>query len=121
MVASLVQDIFKVLAQTEGCLEPLESRLIPTVSSILDAPMSTQREANDDPTTSVSPGLKAVALDILQTVVRSAAFAKGEPNSLSQIMMTRAFPAALNVTMNTDDNAVMQVDLICSDLFFLNT
>jgi len=115
VVASIVQDIFKVLAQTEGCLQPLEARLVPTLTSILDAPMTTASTANSEAgggTTGggggATPGLKAVALDILQTVVRSAAFVKSETNAMSDLMMNRAFPAALNVTTNTDDNSVMQ-------------
>ena len=58
----------------------------------------------------VSTGLKAVALDILQTVVRAAVVVNGgRSDCLSEVMMTRAFPAALHATTNTDDNSVMQV------------
>lgn len=38
MVASLAQDIFKELAQIEGCQGPMQMRLIPTLVSIMQAP-----------------------------------------------------------------------------------
>lgn len=38
MVASLAQDIFKELAQIEGCQGPMQTRLIPTLVSIMQAP-----------------------------------------------------------------------------------
>ena len=38
MVASLAQDIFKELAQIEGCHGPMQMRLIPTLVSIMQAP-----------------------------------------------------------------------------------
>ena len=101
-----------VLAKTEGCLAPLEARLVPTLVSILDATATSSVAAGDhnikDGT--VSTGLKAVALDILQTVVRAAVVVNGgRSDCLSEVMMTRAFPAALHATTNTDDNSVMQV------------
>ena len=107
------QDVFMVLAKTEGCLEPLEARLVPTLVSILDAPVSCVSDNGHKDNglvngSTVSSGLKAVALDVLQTVVRSSLVVKGCPNCLSEVMMTRAFPTALNATTNTDDNSVMQ-------------
>ena len=61
VLTSLIEDIFKVIAtSTPECAASLESRLIPTLVSILDA------EGDK-----VSTGLQAVALDILQTLVRA--------------------------------------------------
>lgn len=37
-MASLAQDIFKELAQIEGCQGPMQMRLIPTLVSIMQAP-----------------------------------------------------------------------------------
>ncbi len=37
VLVNLVQDIFRVLSQTEGCRQPLQQRLVPTLVSILDA------------------------------------------------------------------------------------
>jgi len=111
VVASLVQDIFMVLAKTEGCLAPLEARLVPTLVSILDATATSSVAAGDHNSKdgTVSTGLKAVALDILQTVVRAAVVVNGgRSDCLSEVMMTRAFPAALHATTNTDDNSVVQ-------------
>eukprot|EP00094_Tigriopus_californicus_P002531 TCALIF_02446-PA protein Name:"Similar to Ipo9 Importin-9 (Mus musculus)" AED:0.08 eAED:0.08 QI:0/0.33/0.2/0.9/1/1/10/0/889 len=93
VLTSLVQDIFKVLSQTEGCLLPLQTRLVPTLVSIL----SPNSEAK-----TVAPGLQAVALDVLQTLVR----ASNPP--LSDLLMSNAFPVAANCTLHSDDNAIMQ-------------
>ena len=89
----IFQDIFMVLAKTEGCLAPLEARLVPTLVSILDATATSSVAAGDhnikDGT--VSTGLKAVALDILQTVVRAAVVVNGgRSDCLSEVMMTRS-------------------------------
>lgn len=43
-----------------------------------------------------------VALDILQTLVRSSSL------PLSDALMNQAFPAAVQSTMKTDDNSTMQ-------------
>lgn len=94
VLTSLVQDIFKVLSQTEGCLLPLQTRLVPTLVSILNP----HGEAK-----TVAPGLQAVALDVLQTLVR----ASNPP--LSDLLMSNAFPVAANCTLHSDDNAIMQV------------
>merc|ERR1719270_2902795 len=50
----------------------------------------------------VTPGLQAVALDVLQTLVR----ASGAP--LSPLLVDSAFLPAVRSTLNTDDNAIMQ-------------
>ena len=44
-----MQDIFQVLSETEGCLEPLQQRLVPTLVSIL------QQEQDK-----VAPGLQVI-------------------------------------------------------------
>ena len=44
-----------------------------------------------------------VALDILQTLVRSSSVPLSDP------LMNQAFPAAVQCTVKTDDNATMQV------------
>lgn len=109
VLASLIEDTFKVLASTPGCRGPLESRLIPTLVSILDA------EGDK-----VSGGLQSVALDILQALVRAnatagsaaaAAAANKEP-PLSQLLVANAFPAAVKCTLHSDDNSVTQVTFV---------
>ncbi len=110
----LTEDIFKVIASTSPrCSESLESRLVPTLVSILDA--------DGDKVTSA---LQSVALDILQTLVRanatvvqSGAENKGpscngsnqNPRPLSQLLVAQAFPAAVKCTLHSDDNSVTQV------------
>jgi hypothetical protein len=92
VLTALVQDTFKVLSQNEGCLTALQTRLLPTLVSILDS----QGEA-------MSPGLQSVALDVLQTLVRSSA------SPLSEALVVSAFPASVRCTLRTDDNTIMQV------------
>ncbi|KAF6722476.1 Importin-9 [Oryzias melastigma] len=59
VVASSAQDIFKELAQIEGCQGPMQMRLIPTLVSIMQAPPD-----------KIPTGLCATSIDILTTVVR---------------------------------------------------
>ena len=135
VLTSLLQDIFRVIAETPKCLLPLESRLVPTLVSILDAPVSpdtnsigssSAAESNNESfnmKSGVTLGLQAVALDVLQTLVRaSIATPPGDAtphqstsnqkqplqDCLSDLVINRAFPAAVRSTLNTDDNAVMQ-------------
>jgi len=101
VLTSLIEDIFKVIATSTGeCSASLESRLIPTLVSILDA------EGDK-----VSTGLQSVALDILQTLVRANAANKAgsnPPRPLSQLLVASAFPAAVRCTLHSDDNSVTQ-------------
>ncbi|GFG36391.1 hypothetical protein Cfor_01763 [Coptotermes formosanus] len=92
----LVQDVFKELSQNPECLSPLQQRLVPTLVSILNAPAD-----------KIPSGLHAVALDVLQTLVRYS-----EP-PLSDTLMNTAFPAALQCILRTDDNSTMQTGGEC--------
>ena len=38
LIGSIVQDIFRELAENENCRQPLEDRLLPTIASILHSP-----------------------------------------------------------------------------------
>jgi hypothetical protein len=68
VITSLTQDIFKVLAQTPGCLAPLEARLVPTLVSILEGGSSTAASTEK----SAISGLQPISLEILETVVRAS-------------------------------------------------
>ncbi|KAM9408998.1 importin-9 isoform 2-T2 [Pholidichthys leucotaenia] len=91
VVASLVQDIFKELAQIEGCQGPMQMRLIPTLISIMQAPPD-----------KIPSGLCATSIDILTTVVRNT-----KP-PLSEMLVCQAFPVVADCTLRTDDNTTMQ-------------
>uniref|UniRef100_A0A6Q2ZQN4 Importin N-terminal domain-containing protein n=1 Tax=Esox lucius TaxID=8010 RepID=A0A6Q2ZQN4_ESOLU len=91
VVASLAQDIFKELAQIEGCQGPMQMRLIPTLVSIMQAPPD-----------KIPSGLCATAIDILTTVVRHT-----KP-PLSEMLVCQAFPVVAQCTLRTDDNTTMQ-------------
>ncbi|MEE6493116.1 hypothetical protein FKM82_016744 [Ascaphus truei] len=91
VVASLAQDIFKELAQIEGCQGAMQMRLIPTLVSIMQAPAD-----------KIPPGLCATSIDILTTVVRNT-----KP-PLSELLIFQGFPTVAQCTLRTDDNATMQ-------------
>ncbi|KAL3853056.1 hypothetical protein ACJMK2_016638 [Sinanodonta woodiana] len=91
VIASIVQDIFKELAENESCMGALQQRLLPTLVSIL--------QATSD---KVPLGLPSVSLDILQTIVRSS------KHPLSDGLVHNAFPAVVQCTLRTDDNSTMQ-------------
>lgn len=50
----------------------------------------------------VPPGMQAVALDMLEVMVRSSTPPLGEP------LINVAFPAVVQRTLNTDDNSTLQ-------------
>ena len=104
VITSLTQDIFKVLAQTPGCLGPLESKLVPTLVSILEGGGA----ATAGPEKSAMSGLQPISLEILETVVRASGIGQ-QKNRLSDQMMNSAFPAVVRCTLNSDDSAIMQV------------
>ncbi|KAK9528742.1 hypothetical protein VZT92_012888 [Zoarces viviparus] len=91
VVASLAQDIFKELAQIEGCQGPMQMRLIPTLVSIMQAPPD-----------KIPAGLCATSIDILTTVVRNT-----KP-PLSEMLVCQAFPVVAQCSLRTDDNTIMQ-------------
>ncbi|XP_004068747.1 importin-9 isoform X1 [Oryzias latipes] len=91
VVASSAQDIFKELAQIEGCQGPMQMRLIPTLVSIMQAPPD-----------KIPTGLCATSIDILTTVVRNT-----KP-PLSEMLVCQAFPVVAQCTLRTDDNTIMQ-------------
>ncbi|KAL7985445.1 hypothetical protein Chor_004015 [Crotalus horridus] len=91
VVASLAQDIFKELAQIEACQDAMQMRLIPTLVSIMQAPVD-----------KIPAGLCATSIDILTTVVRNT-----KP-PLSDLLIFQAFPAVAQCSLHTDDNATMQ-------------
>ncbi|KAK2163574.1 hypothetical protein LSH36_77g04009 [Paralvinella palmiformis] len=91
LVVSLTEDVFKVLSENPACIEPLQQRLVPTLVSILHASVD-----------KIPMGSQAVALDIVQKLVRSS------QTPLSDLLMNSAFPAAVQCTLKTDDNSTMQ-------------
>ncbi|XP_067129013.1 importin-9 [Centruroides vittatus] len=91
ILVSLSQDVFKELAQNAICQNLLQQRLVPTLVSILHAPVD-----------KIPMGLQGVALDILQTLVRNSSRPLPEP------LLTSAFPAAVHCILHTDDNTTLQ-------------
>ncbi|KAI0216737.1 Importin-9 [Lamellibrachia satsuma] len=91
LIISLVQDMFKVLSENKACIHSVQQKLVPTLVSILEAPIE-----------KIPVGMQAVALDNLQTLIRSS------PVPLSELLLVRAFPAAVRATLSSDDNSVLQ-------------
>ncbi|CAB4057993.1 IPO9 [Lepeophtheirus salmonis] len=91
MTTALTQVVFKVLSQTQGCKDSLQIQLVPTLVSALNTEESDQKS-----------GLQCAALELLQTVVRGS----GQP--ISDLIMSSAFPVAIQCTLHSNDNAVLQ-------------
>ncbi|XP_050697373.1 importin-9-like isoform X2 [Eriocheir sinensis] len=91
VLVALVQDVVRELCASPACSTTLQTKFIPTLASILNA--STDK---------VPPGMQAVALDMLEVMVRSSTPPLGEP------LLGVAFPAVLQRTLNTDDNSTLQ-------------
>ena len=102
VITTLAQDIFRVLAQTPGCIASLENRLVPTLVSIL--------EGGSGPEKTGLSGLQPVSLEILETVVRASGLG-GHKNRLSELMMNSAFPAVVRCTLHSDDSSILQVSI----------
>ncbi|XP_071784308.1 importin-9-like [Asterias amurensis] len=88
---SLVEEIFRELCSRRGCQDSLHARLLPTLVSILVAPVE-----------KVPIGLQSTTLDILTVVVRNSSV------PLSDTLINNAFPSVAHCTLKTDDNATMQ-------------
>ncbi|XP_011308403.1 importin-9 [Fopius arisanus] len=92
-ILSICQDIFKELTENPQCIEPLQTRLIPTLVSMLTA--NSQDKTGEE-------GTKEVALDVLQVLVQFS------PRNLSSALVESAFPAACHCILNSDDNGTLQ-------------
>lgn len=91
LIVSLSQDIFTVLVKNDLCICPLQHRLVPTMLTILQSPVD-----------KLPLGMQSVALDILTTLVRWS------PVPLSEILVSQAFPAVVQCTLQSDDNSCLQ-------------
>lgn len=91
VLVSICQDIFKELCNNTLCCGLLQHRLVPTIISILQAPLD-----------KVPSGLQAVSLDVLQTIVRSST------QPLSEALITQAFPVVVQCVLHADDNSTLQ-------------
>ncbi|XP_006568800.1 importin-9 isoform X2 [Apis mellifera] len=92
-ILNLCQDIFKSLTQNPDCIGPLQTRLIPTLTSMMDiTPMNKSKDER----------CQNVALDILQVLVQYS------PRPLSSALIETAFPAACHCILNSEDNETLQ-------------
>lgn len=93
MILDLCQDIFKSLTQNPDCIGPLQTRLIPTLTSMMAiTPMDKSKDER----------CRDVALDVLQVLVQYS------PRPLSSALIETAFPAACHCILNSDDNETLQ-------------
>jgi len=91
LVVSLTLDLFRELAENEAIVSQVETRLVPTLVSVL--------QAQDD---KVPTGIQSVALDMIETLVRA------HPLPLSDGLIVQVFPAAVQCILQSDDNATLQ-------------
>ncbi|PBC27176.1 Importin-9 [Apis cerana cerana] len=92
-ILNLCQDIFKSLTQNPDCIGPLQTRLIPTLTSMMAiTPMNKSKDER----------CQNVALDILQVLVQYS------PRPLSSALIETAFPAACHCILNSEDNETLQ-------------
>ncbi|KAM7306431.1 importin-9 [Ixodes scapularis] len=91
VLVSICQDIFKELCHNSLCCSQLQQRLLPTIISILQAPLD-----------KIPSGIQSVSLDVLQTIVRSSSL------PLSEALVNQAFPVIVHCILHTDDNSTLQ-------------
>ncbi|KAM0731153.1 Importin-9 [Formica fusca] len=92
-ILDICQNIFKDLTQNPSCIEPLQTRLIPTLTSMMAiTPMNKSKDE----------GSRSVALDVLKVLVQYS------PTPLSNALIETAFPAACHCVLNSEDHATLQ-------------
>ncbi|XP_026826550.1 importin-9 isoform X2 [Ooceraea biroi] len=90
---TVCQEIFKELTQNPSCISPLQTRIIPTLTSMMTiTPMNKSKDE----------GSRAVALDVLKVLVQYS------PVPLSNALMETAFPAACHCVLNSEDHSTLQ-------------
>ncbi|OXU19363.1 hypothetical protein TSAR_015966 [Trichomalopsis sarcophagae] len=92
-ILNLCQDIFKELSEILDCVGPLQTRLVPTLISMMN--ITAMDKSNDD-------GIRSVALDVLEVLVQYS------PQPLSNILIDNAFPAACHCILDSTDNGTLQ-------------
>lgn len=122
-ILDICQNIFKDLTQNPSCIEPLQTRIIPTLTSMMTiTPMTKSKDgkfffliirsfikSNRFGLTIIanslfflSEGTRAVALDVLRVLVQYS------PTPLSNALIETAFPAACHCILNSEDHATLQ-------------
>ncbi|XP_070158231.1 importin-9 isoform X2 [Polyergus mexicanus] len=92
-ILDICQNIFKDLTQNPSCIEPLQTRLIPTLTSMMA--ITHMNKSKDE-------GSRSVALDVLKVLVQYS------PTPLSNALIETAFPAACHCVLNSEDHATLQ-------------
>ena len=91
LVSSLASDLLTELASHGTCTNQLQTKLLPTLVSIFNAPPD-----------KVAPGLVSKSIDILCNIVR-----KLNP-PLPLVFIENAFTAAIKCALNSEDNSILQ-------------
>ncbi|KYN23174.1 Importin-9, partial [Trachymyrmex cornetzi] len=91
-ILDICQDIFKDLTQNPSCIEPLQTRIISTLTSMMITPINKSKDK----------GSRAVALDVLKVLVQYS------PTPLSNTLVETAFPTACHCILNSEDHATLQ-------------
>lgn len=93
MILDLCKDIFKTLTQNPNCTEPLQSRLVPTLTSMMTA--SPVDKTKDE-------AYRGVALDVLRILVQYC------PKNLNSTLIQTPFTAACHSILNSEDSGILQ-------------
>ncbi|XP_046424857.1 importin-9 isoform X1 [Neodiprion fabricii] len=93
VVLGVCQEIFRELTLNPECIGPLQTRLVPTLVSMMS--VSQIDKSKDE-------GIRSVALDVLQVLVQHS------PQPLSSALIESAFPASCHCVLSSDDNATLQ-------------
>lgn len=123
-ILDICQNIFKDLTQNPSCIEPLQTRIIPTLTSMMAiTPMNKSKDGMlvlltirsfvklirfdraiiiKSLFSFLSEGSRAVALDVLKVLVQYS------PTPLSNALVETAFPAACHCVLNSEDHATLQ-------------
>ncbi|KAJ8665420.1 hypothetical protein QAD02_007082, partial [Eretmocerus hayati] len=92
-IFDVCQDIFKELSENPDCVAPLQTRLLPTLISMMS--ISDLEKSKDE-------GVRGVALDVLEVLVQHS------PQPLSSGLIESAFPAACHCILESTDNVTLQ-------------
>ncbi|XP_020292882.1 importin-9 isoform X2 [Pseudomyrmex gracilis] len=91
-ILDICLDIFKYLTQNPNCIGPLQTRIIPTLTSMMAITMNKPQDE----------GSRAVALDVLKILVQYS------PRPLSNALIETAFPSACQCILHSEDDGTLQ-------------
>ncbi|EEC80382.1 hypothetical protein OsI_22505 [Oryza sativa Indica Group] len=92
-------EVLEAIKNAPGCLEPLVSRILPTIGSILEKPKIQQN------------GLAAGSLDLLTMILKNA------PTTVVKAIFDTCFTSIIQIVLESDDHGEMQNATECLAAF----